>query len=390
MMTYENKPAKVFVLESEPHKQFLYRDALSGQFELSFFENEHDCFHQLLQAYTPDALIASRADGGINLLQRVRNTEWTQNLPVIITTAKSSEGLKKEVLNLKGNDIYPSLPDFDILSKRIELLVQKAHKNSESKISMLKQSYQLPLWKRVIDVSTTGLALLLLSPLLILVAIAIKLDSKGPVIYKSKRVGAGYRIFSIYKFRTMRTDADKLIKNMGNLNLYAKEAGMSDKQGAGLCDDCRATGECKNMLFKDGAMVCEKNHLMAKSSEVAFMKFQNDPRITRLGKFLRNTSIDELPQLFNIFLGDMSLIGNRPLPLYEAEKLTTDKYIERFAGPGGLTGLWQVTKRGKGKQDMTEEERINLDIEYARNFSFLFDMKIFFKTFPALLQTENV
>jgi lipopolysaccharide/colanic/teichoic acid biosynthesis glycosyltransferase len=89
-------------------------------------------------------------------------------------------------------------------------------------------------------------------------------------------------------------------------------------------------------------------------------------------------------------MGDMSLIGNRPLPLYEAEKLTTDKYIERFAGPGGLTGLWQVTKRGKGKKEMTEEERIELDIEYARNFSFKYDMKIFFMTFPALLQSENV
>ncbi len=120
------------------------------------------------------------------------------------------------------------------------------------------------------------------------------------------------------------------------------------------------------------------------------MKFQNDPRITNLGVFLRNSSIDELPQLFNIFMGDMSLIGNRPLPLYEAEKLTTDKYIERFAGPGGLTGLWQVTKRGKGKKDMSEEERIELDIDYARNFSFKYDMKIFFMTFPALFQSENV
>lgn len=144
------------------------------------------------------------------------------------------------------------------------------------------------------------------------------------------------------------------------------------------------------MLYLDNEHVCEKVYLQRKHNKAAFMKFGNDPRITRIGGFLRNTSIDELPQLINIFRGDMSLVGNRPLPLYEAEKLTSDEYILRFAGPAGLTGLWQVTKRGKGKQDMSEEERMQLDIEYARNFSFAMDMKIIFKTFPALFQSENV
>ena len=186
----------------------------------------------------------------------------------------------------------------------------------------------------------------------------------------------------------MRTDADQMIKNMGSLNMYTKQ--ITEKKADGLCNECLLSGACQQQLFLDGEVVCEKTYLAQKKEKVAFMKFQNDPRITNLGVFLRNSSIDELPQLFNIFMGDMSLIGNRPLPLYEAEKLTTDKYIERFAGPGGLTGLWQVTKRGKGKQEMTEEERIELDIEYARNFSFKYDMKIFFMTFPALFQSENV
>lgn len=120
------------------------------------------------------------------------------------------------------------------------------------------------------------------------------------------------------------------------------------------------------------------------------MKFQNDPRVTKVGRFLRNTSIDELPQLLNILKGDMSLIGNRPLPIYEAEKLTKDNQILRFAGPAGLTGLWQVTKRSKKAGDISEEERVALDIYYVENLSFWLDLKIFFKTFPALLQTENV
>jgi lipopolysaccharide/colanic/teichoic acid biosynthesis glycosyltransferase len=124
------------------------------------------------------------------------------------------------------------------------------------------------------------------------------------------------------------------------------------------------------------------------NEEGTFIKFNNDPRVTRVGKFIRNKSIDELPQLFNVLKGDMSIVGNRPLPLYEAEKITTDKYSQRFFAPAGITGLWQVNKRGKGK--MSEEERIELDNDYARNFSFFRDIKIILKTIPALLQKENV
>ena len=95
-----------------------------------------------------------------------------------------------------------------------------------------------------------------------------------------------------------------------------------------------------------------------------------------------------MPQLLNVLKGDMSIVGNRPLPLYEAEQLTTDNASYRFLAPAGITGLWQVTKRGKG--DMSAEERILLDKEYADKYSFWFDVKIMLKTFPALLQTESV
>src|ERR1700692_3772200 len=94
-----------------------------------------------------------------------------------------------------------------------------------------------------------------------------------------------------------------------------------------------------------------------------FFKINNDPRITKVGAFLRNTSLDELPQLLNVLLGNMSLVGNRPLPLYEAATLTTDDWAKRFMAPAGITGLWQIKKRGK--EDMSVEERINLDIVYA-------------------------
>jgi lipopolysaccharide/colanic/teichoic acid biosynthesis glycosyltransferase len=103
---------------------------------------------------------------------------------------------------------------------------------------------------------------------------------------------------------------------------------------------------------------------------------------------LRNTSLDEIPQLFNVLIGDMSLVGNRPLPLYEAEKLTNDQIAWRFLAPAGITGLWQVTKRGK--DNMSPEERIALDMEYAMKNSFWLDAKIILSTIPALFQKEKV
>ena len=116
---------------------------------------------------------------------------------------------------------------------------------------------------------------------------------------------------------------------------------------------------------------------------------ENDPRITKVGRIIRKYSIDELPQLFNILKGDMSVVGNRPLPLYEAEKLTADESIDRFIAPAGLTGLWQVMKRGDSGR-MSAEERKQLDIIYGQTFSFLLDCKILLKTFTAFIQKENV
>ena len=120
-----------------------------------------------------------------------------------------------------------------------------------------------------------------------------------------------------------------------------------------------------------------------------FVKLENDPRITKVGRIIRKYSIDELPQLFNILKGDMSVVGNRPLPLYEAEKLTADESIDRFIAPAGLTGLWQVMKRGDSGR-MSAEERKQLDIIYGQTFSFLLDCKILLKTFTAFIQKENV
>ena len=255
------------------------------------------------------------------------------------------------------------------------------------------RQFNTPWWKRLIDISVSFVVLLLISPILLVVALLIKLDSKGPVIYRSKRAGANFHVFDMYKFRTMKVAADQLINQMSNQNIYAQSAEESEPVTGQttLCSDCRQQGvSCQRLLFDHHRPVCETIYLQESSKSAKFMKFRNDPRITRLGTFLRNSSIDELPQMVNILVGDMSLVGNRPLPLYEAEKLTSDEFARRFSGPAGLTGLWQVKKRAKGQGPMSDRERTLLDIEYANSFSFKTDVHIMWQTFFSLWQKENV
>ena len=245
-----------------------------------------------------------------------------------------------------------------------------------------------PTSKRFFDVAFALLCLLCLLPLFAVVALLIKLESHGPVFYYSYRVGTGYRRFRFWKFRSMRQDADQLLASMKELNQYQAATSLT----AGAIDACACSGPiCQARLInKNGHSVCEKQYRTQQknSGAPAFIKIRNDPRITRVGLFLRNTSIDELPQLFNVLRGDMSIVGNRPLPIYEAEKLTTDQFAARFMAPAGITGLWQVSKRGGA--GMSEDERKVLDVEYARSYSLKGDLLILLKTFPALIQQENV
>lgn len=203
--------------------------------------------------------------------------------------------------------------------------------------------YKKCLYKRSLDILLASLAILVLLPVFLLIALAIKLESKGPVFYNSFRAGRGFRIFRFFKFRTMEIDADKKLAKLVHLNQY---------------------------------------------NNSKFFKVQNDPRVTRFGAFLRKTSLDELPQLLNVLKGDMSIVGNRPLPLYEAAALTTNESIERFMAPAGMTGLWQIKKRGR--EDMSTEERISLDIAYARKHNLAYDLWIMANTPGALFQKTNV
>lgn len=199
-----------------------------------------------------------------------------------------------------------------------------------------------PRLHQAFDMGLAGLALVILAPLLLLVALIIRLDSPGPIFYSQLRVGQDRhgrlrgRVFELYKFRTMHVDADARLAELKAQNAY----------GSG-----------------------------------PFFKLTHDPRITRVGHFLRKTSLDELPQLINVLKGDMRLVGNRPLPVYEAEALGEEWQRMRFAGPAGITGLWQIS----GRSDLSEHERMVLDTVYAVSRTLWTDLWILVKTVPALL-----
>ena len=192
--------------------------------------------------------------------------------------------------------------------------------------------------KRLFDIIVSFLGLLILSPLFLLLTILIKCDSKGPVFFIQKRVGRNGKKFGIFKFRTMRINAEELIASFTPEQL--KE-------------------------WKEN------------------FKLKNDPRITRVGKFLRNTSLDELPQLINIFIGNMSLVGPRPIVEEELEWYGEKKSVLLSVRPG-LTGWWATN----GRSEVSYPERCDYELYYVYNCSLLLDIKILFKTFSAVFSRK--
>jgi lipopolysaccharide/colanic/teichoic acid biosynthesis glycosyltransferase len=220
------------------------------------------------------------------------------------------------------------------------------------------------------------------------------------VYYIAKRVGR--KTFDFYKLRSMRTGADDLLKKLAKeknqYNTSADKAEVSFDEPCPKCSQLPKGQTCSPVMYVDNHKICDYWYNFQKNetakSNSAFVKIVDDPRITRVGKFIRNTSIDELPQLINVLKGDMSIVGNRPLPVYEAELLTVDTLSKRFLAPAGITGLWQVELRGQGG-NMSEDERKRLDNEYADhfegdNYSFWYDVKLILRTIPALLQKGSV
>lgn len=192
--------------------------------------------------------------------------------------------------------------------------------------------------KRAVDLAGTVVGLALLAPILLVIAILIKLDSRGPVIFRQRRLGLGGREFWCYKFRTMVPDAER---KLADLEAHNESVG--------------------GVLFKIKA----------------------DPRITRLGRFLRRTSLDELPQLFNVLCGDMSLVGPRPLQLRDCDRLRrydAEGFARRLTVPQGLTGPWQIG----GRSNEDSGTMLRLDLDYVDSWSLAWDLKILVQTLPAV------
>ncbi len=235
--------------------------------------------------------------------------------------------------------------------------------------------------KRMFDIVFSVFALLFFSPLIILIAIAIKLESKGPIIYSQQRVGTGYDLFTFYKFRTMVQHADQQIGKLEGLNEYLDQLRRAGELNEiEECPECKKLGHpCSPLLYMDGIEICENHYLRLRKSQLlqkVFFKVKDDPRITRVGKIIRQFHFDEIPQFYNVLKGDMSVVGNRALPLYEAEYLTTDEWAYRFMAPAGITGLWQI----HAGEIYNPEERIALDNQYAMIASPWTDLKIIVKT----------
>lgn len=260
--------------------------------------------------------------------------------------------------------------------------------------------YRMPLSKRIFDILVAGIALLIASPFLLLIMLAIWIESPGKVYFTSRRVGR--KPFDFYKLRSMRPGAADQLKDLArSKNQYNTNAQVSDVRFDIPCPKCSQLpqGEtCSPIMYIGDHQICDYWYHQQKKAIVSqkspFIKIKDDPRITRVGKFIRNTSIDELPQLLNVLKGDMSIVGNRPLPVYEAELLTVDAQSKRFLAPAGITGLWQVELRGRGGE-MSEEERKKLDNQYAEKFqgnrfSFWYDIRLILKTLPALFQKSTV
>ncbi len=349
-----------------------------------------------LRADRPVILYEQRDTDADNGNIRFLRSRFPETAIVLIASAPLEDAQRRSYLKAGVNSAVTGDISAEDFHRTVQFITDYAFtlKSPDRRPGKEMRLFRMPLWKRTFDIVASAGAIIVLSPLLIAVAIAVRLDSPGPVIYKSKRVGSNYRVFDFLKFRSMRSDADRKLKELSDLNQYA--SGEEDAEAARISLDDAEMEKLladmeSGMLFSDDFAIPEEEHQLTVETEQenAFVKIENDPRITRLGRFLRKYSIDELPQLFNILRGDMSVVGNRPLPLYEAERLTSDEYIERFMCPSGLTGLWQVEKRGHAGK-LSPEQRKQLDIRYAREMSPWLDLKIILRTFTAFIQKENV
>ena len=288
--------------------------------------------------------------GGItDLTEAIRETRANE---VIVTDPSVSGNLLFDVMMNVGRR---RRVEFRIAPSLFNYLPRKTEIDQIGALPMIRLfreplSSSARILKRASDIIIAALALMLLAPAWVVIALVIKLDSRGAVLYKQERVGMDGRVFLCYKFRTMRSDSDESLHR----ELYRKNiAGLAE---ANVGDDRRPI----------------------------YGKLREDPRITRAGRNLRRLSLDELPQLLNVLRGEMSIVGPRPPIPYEVEAYEV-WHRKRLDMKPGLTGLWQVS----GRNRLSFEEMVRLDLFYIENWSLLLDLKIILRTLPVMLRGDN-
>ena len=307
-----------------------------------------------------------------------------RNVYIVLMTDTMTDEERNIYIKCGINDTIHQEASVTELNKKIQFISERENilfSDEAPKYGILK--FKIPVWKRLFDIIVAALSIIILSPVFILTAIAIKMESKGPVLFRSKRVGTNYTIFDFLKFRSMYVDAEHQLKELSkDHNQYKDSEDPKSTITAPLGD--QAEMAMMDMGMESEMMISDEEIMLVGDDFVVAESDFNKQKEEEI-----NNAFDELPQLFNILKGDMSIVGNRPLPLYEAEKLTADASIDRFMAPAGLTGLWQVEERGRGGA-MSAEERKQLDITYGQTYNFLLDMKIILKTFTAFKQKGNV
>ncbi len=271
--------------------------------------------------------------GNLEDLARVARAEFVDE--VILTQDTQRDVVRRVIREARKNrldvkvvpDLYGTASQPVAMECFGDILVLTLHEEPIPAIGLLV--------KRAVDILLSTIALFIAAPLLAVIALLIKLDSKGPAVYRAVRVGKKGRHFYCYKFRTMRSDADQLKEKLRALN---------EREGA-------------------------------------FFKIADDPRITRVGRFLRRYSVDELPQLLNVLKGEMSMVGPRPHPVDDCERYRLQD-LRRLDVTPGITGLWQVTAR----RDPSFENNMALDLEYIESWSLWTDLKILFRTISIVAQ----
>ncbi len=281
-----------------------------------------------------DARAGHKVIGSLENLRGILETEKVDEMLVCLSVESKFSTVASIVKEARDLGvvlrIVPDLDERDLLRKfHVEEF------EDEVVVTFFREQllFQL-LLKRMIDVVASFLGLIVLSPLLLVIALLVKWTSPGPVFFAQDRVGMNQRRFRLFKFRSMVKDAEQLKQNLQNLN------------------------EVDGPAFK----------------------MENDPRVTKIGKFIRKTSIDELPQLFNVLKGEMSLVGPRP-PLPSEVSKYDWLFRRRLSVKPGITCVWQIS----GRSDTSFQEWMNMDKEYVENWSLWLDFKILFKTIPAVL-----